>query len=145
VLPDLTGYYYMPPTRLPPTSAPPSRFADFERRRARYESGEDVSTASGYRRFTRPGGTSWTSSSQHRTTGTDRRMAIAPIIDCGNLRPGVATPVLDWSCVLLLHPVEQANDPLAIEYRGRATDPASGCRTTGLPADDGPRVPVLTR
>jgi Flp pilus assembly protein TadG len=145
VLPDMTGYYYMPPTRLPPVSPPPSRYADFERRRARYESGDDVSTPSGYRRFTRPGGTRWTSSNQHRATGTDRRMAIAPIIDCDNLRPGVPTPVLDWSCVLLLHPVQQANDPLAIEYRGRATDPASGCRTTGLPADGGPRVPVLTR
>jgi len=145
VLPDTTGHYYMPPTKLPPATPPPSRFADFQNRRTTYASGANVSSPPGYRSFTRPGGTSWMSATEHRTSGSDRRLAIAPIVDCGNLRQGVETPVLEWSCMLLLHPIQQATHPLAMEYRGRATDPASGCRITGLPGDDGPRVPVLTR
>ena len=145
VLPDTTGYYYMPPTTLPPATMPPSRFQDFQTRRTSYASGSSVTTPPGYRTFTRPGGYTWMNTNQHRTLGSDRRMAISPIVDCDALKNGAETSVIEWGCLLLLHPIQNTNDPLAMEYRGYASDPLSGCQTAGLPGANGPRVPVLTQ
>jgi hypothetical protein len=34
---------------------------------------------------------------------------------------------------------------IGFEYRGAASSKGSGCATTGLPAANGPRVPVLVQ
>ena len=52
---------------------------------------------------------------------------------------------MGWACALMLSPKSPSQDA-EIEYRGRADNPESGCRSSGAPgaADaGGPLVPVL--
>lgn len=89
--------------------------------------------------------------------GADRRVVVAPIINCGGLAGSSTTPIRDWACVLMLHPVmEVIGNPFAgvpgehvfFEYRGRASDPGSPCATSGTVGGEGsvgPLVPTLVQ
>jgi Flp pilus assembly protein TadG len=84
----------------------------------------------------------------HRAGG-DRRLAVAPIVDCGALSGnGANVPILDWACVFLLHPMRDPNRWNFVEYRGSARLADSPCVTAGLPAGpagNGPLVPALVQ
>ncbi|MGB0129792.1 MAG: pilus assembly protein TadG-related protein [Rhodocyclaceae bacterium] len=82
------------------------------------------------------------------SNGADRRMVVAPIVNCGGLSGSSTTPILAWACVLLLHPVANTADPVYFEYRGLASDTGSPCATSGTvggPGSVGPLVPALVQ
>ncbi len=87
--------------------------------------------------------------------GADRRLAIAPVVDCSGFVTSSTAPVVSWACVLLLHPLNQGaggsgtgSDRMYLEYRGASNDPDSPCASLGVPgtgASLGPLVPVLAQ
>lgn len=92
---------------------------------------------------------------QLTSLGADRRLATIPIVDCsawaGNNPQTV--PILGYACALMLHPMDKDNGPsntddVWLEYRGKSTDPASPCATSGSvggPGSVGPLVPALVQ
>ena len=40
-----------------------------------------------------------------RTSGQDRRLMIAPVVDCSAFSTGQTAPIVSWACVFLLHPI----------------------------------------
>lgn len=86
-------------------------------------------------------------------SGADRRLAIAPIVDCDGFVSGSTAPITNWACVLMLHPIADnasSTNPVRmyIEYRGLANDPNSPCATLGMPGGSGsvgPQVPTLVK
>jgi len=93
------------------------------------------------------GGWSASTKSVH-AAGADRRLVVMPIVDCAGWDVGGTSsqPILGWACVFLLNPVSGPSGDMALEFRGPASDPASGCLTSGAPGRGGagrPRVPGL--
>ncbi|EON13732.1 pilus assembly protein TadG-related protein [Pandoraea sp. SD6-2] len=83
-------------------------------------------------------------------SGADRRLPIAPMVDCSKVASSTGAPVTKWACVLMLDPMQQGGDINAVhfEYRGLASDPDSPCATQGTPGPStsvGPLVPVLVQ
>lgn len=149
-LPDKTGWYRTPPVQyyasplvfpLPPL--PTNVAGAFLTARLQYLSGANVSVPAGEMTVPQTGGYKFMTSTELRADGSDRRMAVAPVINCTNLQAGLPTPVDEWACLLLLFPSYQGM--IGFEYRGAASSKGSGCATTGLPAANGPRVPVLVQ
>lgn len=94
--------------------------------------------------------TAGSSSSTVYTAGADRRLALAPEVDCTLLLAGHAAPILWWDCVLMLDPMEKGGNPgpVHLEYRGKSTDASVPCATHGIPGNSnsvGPLVPVLVQ
>lgn len=86
------------------------------------------------------------SHAQHAQSGANRRLTIAPIIDCAGWTSAQTVPVLGYACVLMLHPMGQRNsDPLFLEYIGQANAPGTPCTTNGLAGGVGPLVPALVQ
>jgi Flp pilus assembly protein TadG len=83
-----------------------------------------------------------TTSIEHKDTGANRRLVVAPIVDCA----GAPIRIQAYGCVLMLHPIASTGDIVYMEYVGRADDPASPCSTSGLAGGSfGPLVPVLVQ
>lgn len=87
------------------------------------------------------------SSAQHSVLGSDRRLTVAPVVDCAVWNgSGSANPVVDgWACVLMLNPLLAQSDKPTLEFLGLSTDPGSPCVTHGLPGGSGPSVPELVQ
>jgi len=82
--------------------------------------------------------------------GGNRRLVPAPVINCSGFASSQTVPVLDWGCVLMLHPISQSGGPeqVRIEYVGLASDLGSPCSTIGYvgnSASTGPLVPALVQ
>lgn len=88
--------------------------------------------------------------------GADRRLAIAPIVDCGGFVSGSTAPVINWACVLMLHPINNnaggaagtGSTRMYLEYRGLSSAALSPCASLGVPGNGssaGPQVPVLVQ
>lgn len=102
-----------------------------------------------------PNGYSNSTVTQLTTSGADRRLATVPIVDCSSWAgtSPQTVPILGYACALMLHPMSNDNGPSGtdevwIEYRGRSTDPASPCATSGSvggPGSVGPLVPALVQ
>jgi len=45
------------------------------------------------------------SSNELAAQGGDRRIMVAPVVDCATYQSSQTAPVLQWACVLLLHPI----------------------------------------
>jgi Flp pilus assembly protein TadG len=145
--PDYTGYAYTP-VNWPSQSA---AFGDFQAKRAAHASygnttdtvaaGNDVtglSISNGYNVATHG------ASGELATNGADRRVAVAPIVDCTQWQTQQTVPILDWACVLMLHPISSPGDSVHLEYLGRANVLGSPCASYGLAGGTaGPMVPVL--
>ncbi|MDP1653415.1 MAG: pilus assembly protein TadG-related protein [Rhodocyclaceae bacterium] len=87
-------------------------------------------------------------STQLSNSGSDRRLAVVPIVDCAGWASSQTTPILKFACVVLLHPMNGPSDPLYLEYQGLSDLPGSPCATVGLPGGPGsvgPQVPALVR
>jgi hypothetical protein len=120
-----------------------SAFEDFISRRGSYEPVQPEFRVAGWRSA---------STSQLQSYGGNRRLATAPVIDCESIGTKAVT-IEGWACVFLLHPINNSGNwpidkAMLLEYRGLATDPASGCITAGLPGDStatGPLVPALVQ
>ncbi|MCO4891721.1 pilus assembly protein TadG-related protein [Cupriavidus sp. WGtm5] len=84
--------------------------------------------------------------------GADRRLVLAPIVDCSTFGTGGVhkVPVTGWACLLMVEPMQKGgrNDTVRLEYRGTSTMPGSPCATQGMPGAGGgvgPLVPVLVQ
>lgn len=93
-----------------------------------------------------------TASKSAYESGADRRLVLAPIVDCTSLAvPGIhQIPITGWACMLMVDPMQTGglNDTVHLEYRGESTMAGSPCATQGLPGAGtgvGPRVPVLVQ
>lgn len=92
-----------------------------------------------------PGGYSPSTPAQHNA-GTDRRIVPVPLVNCGGWASSQTVPILDWACVLVLHPIGNPNETVYMEYLGLATTPGTPCGTYGLGGGSiGPLVPVLVQ
>jgi hypothetical protein len=96
------------------------------------------------------GGVTQSTQSQLTTYGADRRLVTAPVVDCSSFSGGGTgnTTVLGYACVLMLAPMANSSDEVYLEYRGKSTDPASPCATSGAvggPGSVGPLVPALVQ
>jgi Flp pilus assembly protein TadG len=145
--PDFTGYSYTS-TNVPSQS---NAFPDFQAKRQVFASyGLAVDTVSAGNTIT---GLSVNNSysvsthgasGQHGTNGADRRVATAPIVDCGQWATSQTVPILGWACVLMLHPISAPSDIVHMEYLGSAAVVGSPCTTYGIAGGTaGPLVPVL--
>lgn len=96
------------------------------------------------------GGVTTTTSAGHLNSGADRRLATVPLVDCAAWKASnpQTVPILGYACVLMLHPIDNDGDEVWLEYRGKSTDPASPCATSGSvggPGSIGPLVPSLVQ
>lgn len=92
---------------------------------------------------------------QLTNSGADRRLATVPMVDCSAWKASKpqTVPILGYACALMLHPMDKDNGPsntddVWMEYRGKSTDPASPCATSGAvggPGSVGPLVPSLVQ
>jgi Flp pilus assembly protein TadG len=95
------------------------------------------------------GGASAISSAEHNTYGRDRRLVLAPIVDCAGFAVSQTVPLDAWGCVLLLAPLSSPGGgsfTARLEYLGPASVANSPCVTAGLAGGTaGPLVPVLAQ
>ncbi|HYS64619.1 MAG TPA: pilus assembly protein TadG-related protein [Paraburkholderia sp.] len=134
--PDFTGYAYTATNTSPPQDA----YGDFVGKRNTFQSyqGDTLSKID----------TKGSYSAGNYPLGADRRLALAPELDCGTLASSHQAPVITWDCVLMLDPMESGGGagPVHLEYRGSSSAPGSPCATQGVPGSGsavGPQVPVL--
>lgn len=85
-------------------------------------------------------------------SGADRRLVLAPVVDCTGFASNGThqAPVQSWACMLMVNPMSNGGniDTVALEYRGASNDPTSPCATQGIPGAGtgvGPLVPVLVQ
>jgi hypothetical protein len=105
-------------------------------------------------------GYQYSTSTELAASGADRRVAVVPILDCGEDTDGDGTfdeggwdpdhvlKIEKFACIVMLHPMTSPSDPLYLEYQGLSDDPDNPCGTIGLPGGPdsvGPRVPTLVR
>lgn len=84
------------------------------------------------------------SAALHVEKGQDRRMVFMPIIACNAWSSGKKNiDVVDWACAFMLHPINDANTDVELEFRGLKSK--GECATTGMPGEFGPPVPALVR
>ena len=87
---------------------------------------------------------------EHTASGTDRRMVVLPMVDCGNFASGQYGPVRAYACVLLLDPYRRQGNNVTsrLEFVGRSNVTGSPCATAGIAgnaASQGPMVPALVQ
>lgn len=135
--PDFTGYAYTA-TWTPQSNA----YSDFVSKRTTFTSYQG-DTGSGV-------STSGSAAQTNYSAGADRRLALAPEVDCGQLLNGHSATILWWDCVLMLDPMAKGGTagPVHLEYEGKSTDASVPCATHGIPGNSssvGPLVPVLVQ
>ena len=83
---------------------------------------------------------------EHAAGGANRRLAVAPVVDCSLWATSNTTPIVGYVCVLMLHPIGSPGDTVYMEYVGPAGAVNSPCSTSGLAGGSfGPLVPVLVQ
>lgn len=92
-----------------------------------------------------------------RAYGAERRLMIAPVVDCNGFASGSSVaPISSWACVFLLHPINNSagggpnsagSGLMFLEYQGSASQSGSPCATTGMPGGpgSGPLVTALIK
>lgn len=144
--PDRSGYAYpntKPDAGFPLIAVGTSAYGDYVRR-------QGVGSAFVNAQYNMPGTTVTgqdvvSTTADHKTYGTDRRLIPVPVIGCG----GGMVPILGMACVLMLNPMSKgANGDIYLEYRGNAAAAGSPCRILGPaggPGGNGPLVPTLVQ
>jgi len=149
-IPDLTGYawYSATPLTQPPY---PNKYPQFLIKRASntvYQGDKKSPDTLGLNTVGK------TYSGSLSDVGADRRIVVAPIIDCAGFDSLGATGTLkidSLACILLLHPIQNgagaASEKMWVEYIGQANSAASPCSTIGLAGGPtgGPLVPALVQ
>jgi hypothetical protein len=96
-----------------------------------------------------PGGDQALTSAQHTQFGRDRRLVLAPIVNCSGFTTSQTVPMDAWACMMLLAPISNPGGgafSARMEYLGPANLPGSPCATSGLAGGTaGPLVPVLVQ
>lgn len=144
--PDWTGYPYTAKSWAPGSNA----LDDFLARRIDGDSyGSDVdagNTLTGLK--IKKAYDPTTTPEQHRKFGADRRLVVAPLVNCSEWATSQTVPIRNWACVLLLHPIADPHDEVKMEFVGLASDPDSPCATSGVVGNStsvGPLVPALVQ
>jgi hypothetical protein len=76
---------------------------------------------------------------EHHNFGANRRIVTIPVVSA-------ASKVIDYACMLMLHPMPIPMADVKLEFIGNANELNSPCTTNGLPGGTtGPRVPVLVQ
>lgn len=96
------------------------------------------------------GGYAPLTTAQHITYGKNRRLAVAPVLDCTN---PAKVNIKDWACVFMLSPYRDDGsvksgevwDKPNVEFLGLSTSIGSVCSTGGGPGTAGPVVPVMAQ
>ncbi|CAN7426682.1 TadE/TadG family type IV pilus assembly protein [Paraburkholderia sp. SIMBA_054] len=140
--PDFTGYAYTSQN----WTAGRDAYANFVSQRQRFSPYQGDSAI-----FPNGSNTSGSSSGTNYAAGADRRLALAPEVDCSQLLAtsgSHSAAVLAWDCVLMLDPMQSGGSPgpVHLEYRGSSTAAGSPCATQGVPGSGssiGPQVPML--
>lgn len=136
--PDLTGYSYTAAN----WSTESNAYSDFTAKRTanvpfNSDSGIDISPSTAI------------SSADHHTYGRDRRLVLAPIVNCSTFNTSQTVTIDAWACVLLLAPITVPGGgsfSAKLEYLGLANQPGTPCATSGLGGGtSGPLVPVLVQ
>lgn len=89
-----------------------------------------------------------TPTTSHRQYGANRRLAVAPVVNCSSWGSSQTVPIEAWACVLMLHPISHPSDIVYMEFEGLADDPSSPCATSGVVGgvgSAGPLVPGLVQ
>jgi Flp pilus assembly protein TadG len=157
--PDFSGYSYtsvnwknaVPQNAWSGTPAANSAASakNFQTKRLEFASYDDIGTdiqegslivfgkknqLNSYKTLASPG-----TSGDHATYGSNRRVAVVPII-------GSTNGVIDYACMFMLHPLSGPQDDGHLEFLGNASAANSPCTTNGLAGGTaGPLVPVLVR
>ena len=79
------------------------------------------------------------------TQGGNRRIASAPIVNCAGFASSQTVPILDYACVLMLHPID--NSPsltVYMEYIGLSSAAGSPCESLGIPGGPGSSGPAVS-
>lgn len=137
--PDYSGYAYTP------SAWPQQRdaLADFLNPHRANHAPYQGDAATGLRMG---GGYNALSPSQHATYGANRRLAVAPVVNCADWASSQTVAIQGYACVFMLHPIGSPQDNVYLEYVGPADDPLSPCATIGLAGgSNGPLVPVLVQ
>jgi Flp pilus assembly protein TadG len=83
---------------------------------------------------------------EHGSFGANRRLVVAPVVNCSGWASSQTVPIEAYACVLMLHPIGSPGDIVSMEYVGLASDPGSPCATSGLAGGTfGPLIPVLVQ
>ncbi|EJL76467.1 hypothetical protein PMI12_02229 [Variovorax sp. CF313] len=147
-IPDLTGYAWYLDTA--PAQPPyPNKYPQFLAKRAinaPYQGDKKAPDTTGLQ----TGGKTYSGSLS--TVGADRRIVVAPVVDCVGFDGlgGNGTLKIDsMACILLLHPIKSGGGPgqkMWVEYLGQADSPSSPCSTIGVVGGlGGPLVPALVQ
>lgn len=144
---DRTGYSY-------PSKAPgpvinigdAGAYADYRSRQGTYANFISAEYAGG---GSVPPSTTYATTVQRQTFGTERRLIATPFINCTS---GVGTPkaIVGFGCFLMLNPMftGSGNTDVFLQYRGLAGTPGSPCLnggSTGGALSTGPQVPTLVQ
>ena len=149
-IPDLTGYAWYSDT---PFTQPayPNKYPQFVIKRASNAAYQGDNKAPDTTSLNTGGKTF---SGSLAAVGADRRIVVAPIIDCASFDGLGATGTLkidSLACILLLHPIKNGAGPTSekmwVEYLGLANDGKSPCSTIGLAGgpSGGTLVPALVQ
>jgi hypothetical protein len=145
--PDATGWIYDPIQWLPQADA----YGNYAGRRGqaspKHQTGIPQNDPEVPGSYPLPNPNSWADDADF-LPANDRRLVLGPIVDCPSLGSNGTVQVLDWACYLILNPVFNPGDTMWFEYRGLASDLASGCVTSGAPGGPnaaGPKVPTLVQ
>lgn len=96
--------------------------------------------------YTPPNPFSSIPSSQHQSLGRNRRIVVAPVVDCTVWNAGTGRPVIEaFACVLMLNPMLGSSPVPTLEFMGLSTAVGSPCSTNGEPGTFGPLVPQLVQ
>lgn len=167
-IPDFTGYAYTDATTSWPSKS--NAYADFTTQRESNSAYQgDAATglnvekgptggkpATGGKPGTGGGASVIADSTYLKAHGSDRRLAIVPVVDCAELATGVTAKVKSWACILMLHPINPSagggaatgSTRMYLEYLGQSNDSESPCATLGRPGSEtsvGPLVPALVQ
>ena len=149
-IPDLTGYAWYSDTPLtqPPYPNKYSQFVIKHASNATYQGDKISPDTLGLNTVGK------TYSGPLSDVGADRRIVVAPIINCSGfdgLGSSGTLKIDSFACILLLHPIKNgagaASEKMWVEYIGQANDAASPCSTIGLAGgpSGGPLVPALVQ
>lgn len=144
--PDFTGHAYTP-LNWPAQS---QALADFLiRRRSHDPYGSSVAAGNAQTGLSLSAAYDPASTTQtHRDWGIDRRLVVAPVVDCGDWAGSQTATVQGWACLLMLHPIGGPGDDVRLEIVGPAGALGSPCGSQGVPGDAGgigARVPALVQ
>jgi hypothetical protein len=149
-VPDWSGYGYTSTNWPAQANAGPDFFGNRRPTNTPYGSNVDDGNAITNLNVS-PNGSTVLQAPTLQARGGSRRVAPAPIVDCAAFETSQTVPVLDWGCVLMLHPLSGAGsgaEPIYVEFLGLATAPGSPCASmggVGNSASTGPLVPALVQ